>query len=39
MISRAMGTGEEAYLVYEEAVGDVVKKALNTLPDGPNFLG
>ena len=33
------GLERKAYLVYEEAVGDVVKKALNTLPDGPNFLG
>ena len=33
------GLERKAYLVYEEAVGDVVKKALNTLPDGPDFLG
>jgi len=29
----------KATLVYEEALNDVVQKALTTLPDGPNSLG
>jgi hypothetical protein len=33
------GLEMKAHLVYEEAVSEVVQKALNTLPDGPNSLG
>jgi len=33
------GLEMKASLVYEEAVSDVVQKALTTLPDGPNSLG
>ncbi len=33
------GKEQKAHLVYEAAVGEVVKKALDTLPDGPNYLG
>jgi len=33
------GLERKASLVYEEAVGEVVKKALTTLPDGPNSPG
>jgi hypothetical protein len=33
------GLERKAHLVYEEALSEVVQKALNTLPDGPNSLG
>jgi len=33
------GKEQKVYLVYEDTIGEVVKKALDSLPDGPDFLG